>query len=466
MDYKYENDTIVAISTPVGSGGIAVIRLSGIDSIKITDKLFKGQVRLVNAEDRRAYFGRIVDGLSGGQLVDEVVVTVFRAPHSYTREDVVEVSCHGGSYVTQKILELFLQAGARLAEPGEFTKRAFLNGRIDLSQAEAVADIIRAKTEMSLRCSLNQLQGNLSKKIHSFRDKLIDICSFLELELDFVEEDVELLDRRQIYSQIENIQTELRQLIETFKTGKIIREGARVVIAGRPNVGKSSLLNALLKEERAIVTDIPGTTRDSLEEQVDIKGILFQLIDTAGLGSSLDPLEKQARLRAEKQLQTADIILFVFDGSEELKPDDKNILSQWVPKDKGDSRKIICAINKIDLKRQLQPRELAAWVGEAPIVEISARFGFGLELLEETLVNSVLNGNTEQVMVTTVRHHQALIKAEENLQLALNSLAEALSPEFVIVGLRGALDELGQIVGVVTSEDILNNIFSKFCIGK
>lgn len=473
------DDTIAAISTPRGSGGIAVIRVSGLRSIEIVDKLFSGKVRLKDADSHRAYYGKILDhnsvGDSGGMkpsFLDEVVVTLFRAPKSYTCEDVVEISCHGGQFLSERILELLLRQGCRAAEPGEFTQRAFLNGRLDLAQAEAVADIIRAKTELSLRAALSQFQGIFSQRIKDLRQQVIDICSLLELELDFAEEDVQFADRAEIQTKLLNCISEVEAFLNSYRRGKILREGARLVIVGKPNVGKSSLLNALLKEERAIVTHIPGTTRDVLEEQLSLGGVLFRVVDTAGVRETSDVIEREGVNRTKAQIRNAELILFVFDGSEELDRQDDELIAQ-VFELRGSpelQNSFSAVINKIDLPVRMNKGELGRRLPGCPIIEISAKKLIGIEQLEKMLLKiimgkggAILNG---EPIVTNLRQKDALERALTALQSTLQLLQQGSSSEFVALDLRTALDSLGEIIGEVTTEDILGNIFSKFCIGK
>lgn len=455
-------NTIVAISTPPGRGGIAIIRLSGNQAIEIVSKIFKSIKNLNNIEPWRAVLGKIVDH---DAEIDEVIVIIYKAPNSYTKEDMVEINCHGGMYVSQRILELVINNGARLAQPGEFTFRAFLNGRIDLSQAEAVADLIHAQTEASLRSSYLQLEGKLSQKITEISNRLVDFCSLLELELDFAEEDVEFVDRNKFVKQLIAGQQELENLISTYKMGRIAREGVKLVIAGRPNVGKSSLLNMLIKEERAIVTEIPGTTRDPLEVQLDIKGILFRVFDTAGIKNSVDRIEQEGIRRAKKHLESADIIIHVFDGSQLLENEDYEIMKAI---QELKQLMVLRVINKSDLMQKIEKEKING--NNIPLLNISALKGDGIDTLQNLLYQGVVEDSnnifSEQVLVTNIRHWEALTKALESLKRATDEAGKVVSSEFIALFLRDALNFLGQITGRVTSEDILNNIFSKFCIGK
>lgn len=471
-------DTIAAVSTPPGSGGIAVIRISGGGAIAIADSVFVGSQRLREAVSHKAYLGKIVDHSSRERdavpveenVLDQSVVTVFRAPHSYTKEDVVEISCHGGRFLSFRILELILLNGARLAEAGEFTQRAFLNGRLDLAQAEAVADLIRAKTEASLKSAMAQFQGVLSKQVKQMRQDLVDICSLLELELDFAEEDIEFANKEEVEARLRRIISDIEQFLDTYDRCQILREGAKVVILGKPNVGKSSLLNAFLKEERAIVTEVPGTTRDTLEEQLDIRGVFFRVVDTAGVRETRDSIELEGVQRTYRQTSEADIILILLDGSQPLDQEDR-MLAEHVrslrPETNG--KAVLVAINKRDLETKLTRQAAAELVRTDEIVEISAKEHLGLKGLEQALVQAALGTegvSVSEPMVGNLRQKQALERALVALHHALESLGGQLSGEFVALDLREALHSLGEIIGEVTTEDILSNIFSKFCIGK
>ncbi len=455
-------NTIVAISTPPGKGGIAIIRLSGKESVEIVSKIFRGKHDLRNVEPGKAVFGKIVDD---DIEIDEVIVIVYKAPNSYTKEDMIEINCHGGMYVSQRILEVAINHGAVLAQPGEFTFRAFLNGRIDLSQAEAVADLIHAQTEASRHVSYSQLEGKLSTKITDMRNNLVDYSSLIELELDFSEEDVEFVDRSDFILKLKEGQKELENLISTYQIGRIAREGIKLVIVGRPNVGKSSLLNALIREERAIVTEVPGTTRDSLEVQLDIKGILFRVFDTAGIKVSDDRVEQEGINRARRHLESADVILHVFDGSQILENEDYDIINSI---QKLNNTSIIRIINKSDLTQKIEKKKIQS--NGIPLLTISATKGDGISSLEKQLYRCVVNDDgkifSEEIIVTNMRHWEALNKALESLKKATEETEKRVSSEFISLYLRDALDYLGQITGKVTREDILNNIFSKFCIGK
>ncbi|HEY4613517.1 MAG TPA: tRNA uridine-5-carboxymethylaminomethyl(34) synthesis GTPase MnmE [Bacteroidota bacterium] len=469
-----ESDTIAAIATPLGEGGISVIRLSGPDAISLSDNHFRAGATsrspLQDAASHSAHFGRFVG--VGGETLDEVVALVFREPNSYTGENVVEISCHGGLLVTRRILQAVLDSGARLAEPGEFTKRAFLNGKLDLSQAEAVADLIHAGSELAHRSSLQQLEGKLSSQVNSLRDQLIETVGLLELELDFVEDHLEFLDKNKVSNQVEKIINNLRALAETYQTGKVYREGVKVVLAGAPNVGKSSILNSLLSENRAIVTDVPGTTRDSIEENLNIGGLLFRVVDTAGLRETADLVEQEGVKRTESQIQNCDVLVLVFDTARQLSRDEVELARKFIERTRQQSRASLVVINKSDLPPVMNGEltEQAPFLSTFPVARISALTGSGMDGLKNMLVDSVLQtkgrSSDASVTVTNARHHAAIKSAEENLGLALASLKENQSNELVAIDLRAALDRLGEITGAVTTDDILNNIFSKFCIGK
>ncbi len=462
------DDTIVAIATPIGEGGISVVRVSGRDALAIADRCFRGRSPLTSAQSHTAHFGAIVD--SDGSVVDEAVVTVFLAPHSYTAEDVIEVSCHGGMYVTRRILEIFLQLGCRPAEPGEFTKRAFLNGRIDLSQAEAVADLIKSRSELSHRTSVMQLQGRVSEKIRMLRDKLINLCSLIELELDFAEEGIELAGSEKMKHVMEETIDFIKTMIDSYAVGRLVRDGVRVVLTGKPNVGKSSILNSLLNQNRAIVTDIPGTTRDTIEESISIDGILFMLVDTAGLHDSPDLIETEGIVRAQKQIENADITLFVIAANEGFLPEDEAVFDQQIYSHILDNSSCILIVNKIDLCEDYRNLPTPPKLSHLPRVHVSAKSGEGFndlrEILSESAMKDSMTAADRSLVITNVRHRECLKKAMDNLAQALTSVRDRRSNEFVAVDLRQAINSLGEIIGEVATDDILNNIFSRFCIGK
>jgi len=492
----HTEDTIAALSTPPGRSGIGIVRLSGRNAIKITGKIFvspKGK-ELKKAISHRILFGHIIDP-NTKEPVDEVLVSVMRSPHTYTKEDVVEINCHGGPVPLQRVLELVLKNGARLAEPGEFTQRAFLNGRIDLAQAEAVLDMINALTEQSHKAAVEQLRGGLSGKIETIKDELIELTALLEAHIDFPEEDVEPLSLKDMHERALRIREALKKLIEGSRYGVILREGLKTAIIGRPNVGKSSLLNALLEQDRAIVTEIPGTTRDVIEEYLNINGIPVKIMDTAGIREVKDIAEQEGVRRSLRAMEDADLALLVLDGSEDLHETDIELIG------KSNSRNRIIVINKSDLPSRISvlkipspltgegegggdhndspsPSSPSVKGGERPqymsqsrlipIVYISAKSGTGLDDLKQKITETVLQGQAESSthLVTNLRHVRALEKAHTSLDSFIKGVLKKTSPEFLSVELRDALDAVGEIIGITTPDDILNRIFSNFCIGK
>ncbi|MFQ6032589.1 MAG: tRNA uridine-5-carboxymethylaminomethyl(34) synthesis GTPase MnmE, partial [Candidatus Zixiibacteriota bacterium] len=464
-------DTIAAISTPLGEGGIGIVRISGKDALKVADKIFKGKLPPSQMPSHTVNYGEIIESFSTSpqgepqvkEVIDEVLLTVFRAPKSYTAEDLIEISCHGGYLVLSKVLEQALNCGARLAQPGEFTLRAFVNGRIDLSRAEAVVEVIRAKTDLGLKLALKHLQGDLSERINSYRDKLVDILAKLEVEIDFSEEDIEPVDKKEVWREIESIEKDLDSLLATYHDGKILREGANVVIIGKPNVGKSSLLNALLKENRAIVTPIPGTTRDIISEYANFKGVPVRLVDTAGYRISKDTIELEGIKRTKIEMGEADIILLVIDTSLEVEADELELERQI----KNSNHLIV--LNKVDIGSEDLIKRNEEKFKDRPKVRVSALKGDGIEKLKEMIISCALTLKKDQpqgVILSSLRHKDALTRAKRSLSLAKNSLQKNLSPEFVALDLKAALDAIGEVIGKTVTDDILNKIFSEFCIGK
>jgi tRNA modification GTPase len=449
----YEDDTIVALATPAGVGAISVIRVSGKNSFTAIDKIFSGKVKISNAPTHTIHYGKIL--FTENEAIDDVLVSVFRSPHSFTGEDSVEISSHGSPLVVQKIIQQIIKEDVRTAEPGEFTKRAFLNGKLDLTQAEAVADIINARTESSLRGARNQLDGILSKKVELLREMLINTSSLLELELDFAEEDLEFVNADQVNQRIDSIINEIDELIQSYSFGRVIRDGINVALVGKPNVGKSSLLNYILKEYRAIVSEIPGTTRDIIREEVSIEGVLFRLVDTAGIRFSDDSIELEGINRSRDAVKNADVVLFINDVMSGFALDLYNQLLELT-----EEERIITVMNKIDLNPD---EEFKA------DVHISAINGDGIADLFKKMKDVGLGTNNyseKSAIVTSLRHYEALERTNEFLWNAKKSILNKLTGEFVSVDLRNAESTLGEIIGKVTSDDILNNIFSKFCIGK
>jgi tRNA modification GTPase len=456
------DDTIAAISTPLGEGGIGIVRISGKEALKIADKIFRGKLPPSQIPSHTVNYGEIVNPKIE-EIIDEVLLTVFRAPKSYTAEDLVEISCHGGVLVLSKVLEQSLNCGARLAEPGEFTLRAFFNGRIDLSQAEAVAELIRSKTDLGHKLALRHLKGDLSEKINSYRDKLINILARFEVEIDFSEEDIEPIGKTEALSEIESIEKDLDSLLATYHDGKILRDGLNVVIAGRPNVGKSSLLNALLKEDRAIVTPIPGTTRDVISEYANFKGIPVRLVDTAGYRISKNAIELEGIRRTKIEMSEADILLLVIDDSQDVGTEDLKLERQIK------NSQYFIVFNKIDISSGDQIKKNEEKFMERPKVKISALKGDGIENLKEMIVSCALTlkkDQTQGVILSSLRHKDALTRAKRSLSLVKDSLRKNLSPEFVALDLKAALDAIGEVIGKTVTDDILNKIFSEFCIGK
>ncbi|MDD5132059.1 MAG: tRNA uridine-5-carboxymethylaminomethyl(34) synthesis GTPase MnmE [bacterium] len=455
------SDTITAIATPPGEGGLAVIRISGGQAISILDKIFISQHEKCVAKmtTHKLYHGAMKEGVVSGE---EVLAAIMRAPHSYTGEDVVEIFAHGGVLVSKGIVQSIVRQGARLAEPGEFTKRAFLNGRIDLSQAEAVADVISAKTERALKIGLNQLDGSLAKKIKSIQNRIMDIIAQLEANIDYAEEEIENISTKQLRKRIEENANNIEDLIRTYEQGRVIKNGAIVAIVGRPNVGKSSLLNCLLKEEKAIVTAIPGTTRDVIEEVINIQGIPVRLMDTAGVRNSTGIIETIGLKRTTQAIKKADVLLWVIDGSKDFDKKTRDMLR----KTKG--KTVIAVINKRDLPQRVRKEDLNI-LAKYPIVHISARTGRGLKELEEVIAKQALHnsaGQSEMLIITSQRQFECLRKAKTSLAKALKSLDNDLSPEFIALDLRKSLSFIGELVGEAINEDILHIIFSKFCVGK
>ncbi len=442
-------DTIAAISTPIGEGGIGIVRLSGREALPIVQSLFSRKL-----ENRRLVYGHIVDPDSG-EVVDEVLVAYMKVPHTYTREDIVEIDCHGGPIPLQRILGLALRNGARLANPGEFTLRAFINGRIDLAQAESVLDVIQAKTQASLRLAVQGLDGKLSEPIREVRRSLMDILAYLTARIDFPEDEVAEQDVRE---PLEKARLALQQLIANADAGMVYRQGVRTAIVGRPNVGKSSLLNRLLRQSRAIVTPVPGTTRDTLEETVNLKGVPFLLIDTAGIMESNNVVEALAVERSRKAITQADFVLLVIDSSEPLTQSDRGLI------DLLSEKTVLVAANKCDLPRRADLDELP-WLQ----VSTSALTGEGLEGLETAMVTSVLGGKvvtSDALLVTNPRHKEALQRAERHLRLATAAQEENLPDDFVTIDLTTALNALGEITGEAVTDELLDIVFSRFCIGK
>ena len=456
--------TIVAISTAPGIGGIGIIRMSGENSFSILDKIFR-QKKPQKIEDIKGYtikYGKIIDP-KNKQIIDEVLVSYFKKPNSYTTEDMCEINSHGGVIVMQKILEICLENGAQMAEAGEFTKRAFLNGRIDLSQAESIIDIINSKTEKEAKASIHQLNGFLSNKINDIKKDILDVMVDIEASIDYPEYDIEEVSYQKIEDTLYKVKGKLEELERTFYNGKIIKEGLKVAIIGKPNAGKSSLLNAILREERAIVTEYEGTTRDTIEEFMNIDGIPLKLIDTAGIRNAKDEVEKIGIEKAKEIAKEADLIIAIFDATKELDNEDKKIIEEF------EKKKAIIVLNKIDLISQADKIEKELEYLNKPIVKISALKREGIEKLNQTIselfkINDIQVDN--ETIVTNTRHKEMIRKAKEYNNEALQTLKAKMPLDVITVYIKEILEALGNITGENVSENIINEIFAKFCLGK
>lgn len=458
-------DTICALSTPSGSGAIGIIRLSGNRSIEIVQSIFKGK-DLKKQKGQTLHFGEII---KGDETLDEVLLNLFKAPHSYTGEDVVEISCHGSPYIINQLLELLLEKGARLANPGEYTQRAFFNGKMDLTQAEAVADLIASESKAAHDVALNQMRGGFSEKIRELREELIHFTSMIELELDFAEEDVEFADRDDLKELVAGILKMLRQLIDSFATGNVLKNGIPVAIIGRPNVGKSTLLNALLNEDKAIVSDIAGTTRDSIEDEVKIGGISFRFIDTAGIRETEDVVENIGIRRTFEMVEKANIILYLIDSIEANESAVNEMIKEISKHIEGKDKQLIVVANKIDKLEEDQNAFRQKFPKDSQLILLSALKKEGIEqltdLLKEIAADKMQSSN--QLVVTNVRHFQALKKAAESLERVQDGLNTNITGDFLAMDIRQSLHYLGEITGTIEIDrDILGHIFSSFCIGK
>lgn len=448
------NDTIAAVATPPGEGGIAVIRISGAEAIDVADKVFSRKVH--SLKSHTAYFGKIVD--KQGHPIDEVLLLVMRAPRSYTGEDTVEIHCHGGALITRNVLETVLSAGARPALPGEFTFKAFISGKIDLAQAEAVQELISARNQLALDAAEQQLRGALSRHIQQFQAQLSDIAAILEAWVDFPEEGLEFASFEEIIGRLEDAYQHIDNLLTSFHDGHRIKEGFTLCLAGAPNVGKSSLMNALLGKERAIVTDIPGTTRDVLEEDLHFAGLHFHLIDTAGVRETEELVEKEGIKRTKDAMQRSDLLLLVLDSSRPITQDERTLIETAQPE------KTILVWNKTDL-----PDTSPAMEQFPHSAKVSAKMGTGLKELRHSIEEVLWKSKPktkEEIVITSIRHKQALEEALTNLKKTIDGLKNNVSAEFIAFDMRQALRSLGLIIGTDITEDILNAIFSKFCIGK
>jgi tRNA modification GTPase len=462
-------ETIVALATASGAGAIAIIRLSGKDAISIADEVFESvsKKKLSDQKTHTVHLGHIVDGL---KTLDQVLVTIFKNPNSYTGENVVEISCHGSTFIQQQIIQLLLRKGAKMAEAGEFTLRAFLNGKLDLSQAEAVADLIASDNEASHQIAMQQMRGGFSNEIAKLREELLNFASLIELELDFAEEDVEFADRTAFNELITRIDFVLKRLIDSFAVGNVIKNGIPVAIVGEPNVGKSTLLNALLNEERAIVSDIAGTTRDTIEDELVIKGIEFRFIDTAGIRETSDVVESIGIQKTFEKIEQAQVVIFLFDGLKFQVSSFDYITEIEKVKNKYPLKPILVLVNKIDLlteneissiNKQLKTLNLT-------LLKVSAKQKTGIDELKETLLSFVNTGalRNNETIVTNTRHYDALLKAQEEIQKVKHGLETNISSDFMAIDIRQALFYFGEITGQVTNDELLGNIFANFCIGK
>lgn len=450
------DDTIIALATAQGVSAIAVIRLSGKDSIHITQQLFKGK-DLTEQASHTVHLGVIQEN---DRAIDEVLVTIFKEPNSFTRENSVEISCHGSPFIVKQIIKGFLKAGARLAGPGEFTKRAFLNGRFDLAQAEAVADLINAETDNARQAAINQMRGGFSKEIKHLREELIHFASLIELELDFGEEDVEFAGRKDLSDLILKIINYLQVLIQSFDEGNVIKNGIPTVIAGKPNAGKSTLLNALLNEEKAIVSDIPGTTRDVIEDEITLGGISFRFMDTAGLRDTTDVVEAIGVTRTRASMKKASLILYLFDLS--------NTSIEEIQKEENELKDLGIPYLKIGNKMDLVQDNILTFIRNQDFIQISAASKTNMNALKERILATFQVHDVRQgdVLVTNLRHYQKLVETNQSLQQVLTGLNTGITGDFLAMDIRQALYHLGEITGEITSDDLLANIFSKFCIGK
>ncbi|WP_132748107.1 tRNA uridine-5-carboxymethylaminomethyl(34) synthesis GTPase MnmE [Scopulibacillus darangshiensis] len=457
-----ETDTIAAISTPMGEGAIAIIRLSGPDSIGIADKLYNGKRKLKEVESHTIHYGKINDPRTG-EHVEEVMVSVLRGPKTFTRENIVEINCHGGLMSVNRVLELALSQGARLAEPGEFTKRAFLNGRIDLLQAEAVMDLIRAKTDRAMTVAMGQMEGRLSKLVHQLRQTLLEIIASVEVNIDYPEYDAEEVTNHLLLDKAQMVHDKIEELLVTAKQGKILREGLSTVIIGRPNVGKSSLLNSLVHENKAIVTDIPGTTRDVIEEYVNIRGVPLRLVDTAGIRDTEDIVERIGVERSRKVLKEADLILLLLNYHESLTYEDRQLFEAIKGMD------AIVIVNKTDLDCRISLDEVQTLACGQPVITTSLLKEEGIDDLEQAIASLFFQQGIETQDVTYVsntRHIALLAQANEAINEAINSIGLGVPVDMAQIDVRRTWEILGEIVGDTVSDSLIDQLFSQFCLGK
>ena len=458
-----QQDTIAALVTAVGESSVGIIRISGPEAVKIADKIYQGKSDLLSADTHTIHYGYVYDWRND-KKIDEALFMLMRGPRSFTGEDVVEVQCHGGMVVLKQVLQLILLSGARLAEQGEYSKRAFLNGRLDLAQAESIMDIVQAKTDKGVDLALSQLQGTLSGMVKTLRADLLELIAFIQADIDYPDDDIERLTAEEQQQRVINLKTQVANVLQNAQKGKMIRDGLKVVIAGKPNVGKSSLLNALLGQERAIVTDIPGTTRDVIEEYINLNGIPLKIVDTAGIRETDNVVEQIWVDKAQQFMKTADLVLYVVDAVQGLTEQDTLMMEDI------QNQPVIYLLNKSDVGISDEIRaQLKEAIGEAPVLEISARDKIGLEQLEEKITDLFFAGTLEvsnDIMVTNVRHIQILEESMAHMDGFLNGIMLGLSVDFLVIDLQNAWEKLGKITGETVEEDLLDQIFSKFCLGK
>ena len=458
-----QQDTITALVTAVGESSVGIIRISGPEATGIANKIYKGKTDFLTAESHTVHYGYVYDEKQN-KRIDEAIFLLMRGPRSFTGEDVVEVQCHGGMVVLKQVLQLILSSGARLAEQGEFSKRAFLNGRLDLAQAESIMDIVQAKTERGVDLALSQLQGSLSGMVKELRADLLELIAFIQADIDYPDDDIERLTQEEYQNRVENLKVQIASVLQNAQKGKMIRDGLRVVIAGKPNVGKSSLLNAMLGHERAIVTDIPGTTRDVIEEYINLNGIPLKIVDTAGIRETDNVVEQIGVDKAQQFVKNADLVLYVVDAVQGITEEDKEMLAEI----KG--QHVIYLMNKSDVGiRDKERNDYKTAIGGAPMLEISAREKLGLDLLEQSIMDLFFSGTLEvqnDIMVTNVRHIQILEESAAHMEGFINGLQLGMSVDFLVIDLQNAWEKLGKITGETVEEDLLDQIFSKFCLGK
>ena len=459
------DDVIAAISTPVGNGGISIVRISGENSFDLCDKIFRSKFgkKIIKQKSHTILYGEIFDNKNKNLLVDEVLVSIMKAPNTYTTENIVEINCHGGIITARKILEIVLNNGARLSEPGEFTKRAFLNGRIDLSQAEAVMDIINSKTDQSRQAAANQLDGNLKIFVKNIREILLDMIASIEAAIDYPDEQIDEENYESLKRNSKDVLNKINELLLTFDRGKILKDGIQTVILGKPNVGKSSLLNLFLNEERAIVTDIPGTTRDVLEEYVNIDGIPIKLIDTAGIRDTSDVIEKIGVNKSKEYANKADLILFLVDSGMELDEDNKKMIEEL------DKDKSIIILNKYDLNKNIDFSYIYKMFDNENIVDFSVRNRYGIEQLINKIKNKFFSNDfskNDEILIGNIRHKNSLVSSKESMIKALNAIDLKMPEDFISMDLQQANYFLGEITGDSVDDEIIDRIFSKFCLGK